>query len=373
MYHPFHVTRVAAHFEPSSAVAESALLRVDNLAVSYPGRNGDASPRHFAVNGVSLRVYPRQTVAVVGESGCGKSMTALSIMRLIPQVGYIDRGEIFLHDRDLLKLTPRQMRAVRGREIAMIFQEPMTSLNPVFTVGEQIIEAVTTHQDISRSDAAALAVNAMHEVGIPNPSARLRDYPHQFSGGMRQRVMIAMALACQPKLLLADEPTTALDVTIQAQVLALLRRLQHERSMGMLLITHDLGVVANHADVVCVMYAGRVVEYASVFELFQRPLHPYTRGLLRCKPGLRERRQRLETVAELVNDPREFQMLPGAERDVIPWWPHHAYSGVSPLRRRGADECALREAMPGHWVSCWCTDYVAANPSRTPDLDERRS
>ena len=256
------------------------LLEIADFALSFVGGDGVATK---AVDGVSLTVHPRQTLAVVGESGCGKSVTALSVLRLIPRPpGRIDRGSIVLDGvGDLLRLSEKQMLPVRGREIAMIFQEPMTCLNPVFTIGEQIIETILLHQDVKRTHAVQIALEAMNEVGIPRPAERLRAYPHQFSGGMRQRVMIAMALACRPRLLLADEPTTALDVTIQAQILDLLAMLQQQRGMGVMLITHDLGVVAQNADVACVMYAGRVVEYARVPDLFERPLHPYTRGLLR--------------------------------------------------------------------------------------------
>jgi oligopeptide/dipeptide ABC transporter ATP-binding protein len=254
------------------------------------------------------------------------------------------------------------MLRIRGREIAMIFQEPMTSLNPVFTVGDQITEAILLHQDVSHKQAQQTAIDAMNDVGISDPARRLRSYPHQFSGGMRQRVMIAMALACRPKLLLADEPTSALDVTIQAQILALLHNLQRQRNLGILFITHDLGLVAQHADVVCVMYAGRVVEYASVFELFERPLHPYTRALLRCRPSLRERRRRLETVAQIVSDPAEFKPLrDDRNRELIPWWTSDA-SG-----------CELVEVTSDHWIGCRAGGAVSESGSaRRPNLDFRR-
>ena len=242
---------------------------------------------------VSLSIFPGQTVALVGESGCGKSVTALSILRLIPQPpGKVLGGQILFEGRDLLQLSEREMRSVRGKDIAMIFQEPMTSLNPVYTIGDQIVEAIMLHQHVSdargvsRSPSRRCAMSAS-----PIRTGGLHEYPHQMSGGMRQRVMIAMALSCKPKLLIADEPTTALDVTIQAQILELLRKLQRERGMAILLITHDLGVVAENADVVAVMYASRIVETATVEDLFDQPQHPYTEGLFRSVPKLGRRRR----------------------------------------------------------------------------------
>lgn len=297
---------------------EQPLLEVADLAVSFD--NG-AGPRLVAVNGTRLSIYPNQTLAVVGESGCGKSVTAMSILRLIPSPpGRIDRGSILFDGRDLLSLTPREMRDVRGAQTAMIFQEPMTSLNPVYTIGDQIMEAILLHQRVGRGEAKEIAAQALADVGIAGGARRLGDYPHQFSGGMRQRVMIAMALACRPRLLLADEPTTALDVTIQAQILDLLDDLKRSRRMSMMLISHNLGVVAENSDVVCVMYAGRVVEYARVDDLFNEPLHPYTRGLLRSMPRLDARQDRLGTIRDVIDDAAEFERLdPG----VRPWWPEH--------------------------------------------------
>ncbi|HEX5243298.1 MAG TPA: ABC transporter ATP-binding protein, partial [Tepidisphaeraceae bacterium] len=254
------------------------LLELKDLSVGFDTERGQIRP----VAEVSFSIYPGQTVALVGESGCGKSVTALSILRLIPQPpGRILGGQVLLEGQDLLKLSEREMREVRGKDIAMIFQEPMTSLNPVYTIGDQIMEAVTLHQHVSSREARDIAERSLNDVGISDPHRRLQEYPHQMSGGMRQRVMIAMALSCQPKLLIADEPTTALDVTIQAQILELLRKLQRERGMSILLITHDLGVVAENADTVGVMYASRVVEFATVEELFDHPKHPYTEGLFR--------------------------------------------------------------------------------------------
>ncbi|MBM4112216.1 MAG: ABC transporter ATP-binding protein [Phycisphaerae bacterium] len=319
-----------------------------------------------------MSVFPRQTLAVVGESGCGKSVTAMSAMQLIPcPPGRYDRGTILFEGRDILSLSEKEMLQIRGGRIAMIFQEPMTSLNPVYTIGDQIMEAVLLHQKVTAQDAFEISVKALEDVGIPRPRERMEAYPHQFSGGMRQRVMIAMALACRPTLLLADEPTTALDVTIQAQILELLRNLQHSRDMGMMLITHNLGVVAENADVVCVMYAGRVVEYAQVFELFDRPLHPYTRALFASIPGMHDSKHRLVTVDEVVNDPAQFRKLPGADRGVIAWWPFMPKE-ERPRLVPGRDEYALHEIEPGRWVGCWRTEELEAQPSRRPELQFRR-
>jgi ABC-type dipeptide/oligopeptide/nickel transport system ATPase component len=348
------------------------VLEVADLAVSFA--NSAGGPRIQAVAGVSMTVHPNQTLAVVGESGCGKSVTAMSTMQLIPRPpGRFDRGSILFEGRDILSLPEREMLAIRGGKIAMIFQEPMTSLNPVYTIGDQIIEAVLLHQKVGAEQAWSIAVQAMKDVGIPKAEERMRAYPHQFSGGMRQRVMIAMALACQPTLLLADEPTTAL--TIQAQILELLRELQRTRGMGIMLITHNLGVVAENADVVCVMYAGRVVEYARVFELFDNPLHPYTRGLFNSIPLLKERKHRLTTVEEVVRDPAQFRLppVPGLKYadSLVPWWPDPPV-GVKPELARNRDEYALVQVAPTRWVGCFNTPWVEEHPSPRPDLDYRR-
>jgi len=258
-----------------------ALLTIRDLVTEFRTEHGVVR----AVDGVSFEIPRKATLGVVGESGCGKSVTALSVMRLIADPGAIAGGEIRYAGKDLLKLSDPEMRAIRGNRIAMIFQEPMTSLNPVFTVGDQVAEAVQLHQQKSRREAMAVAVKMFQLVGIPSPEDRVHAYPHQLSGGMRQRVMIAMALACKPDLLIADEPTTALDVTIQAQILDLLRSLQAELGMSVLLITHDLGVVAETCDEVVVMYAGRIVERALTETLFAAPRHPYTAGLLKSVPA----------------------------------------------------------------------------------------
>ncbi len=345
--------------------ASAPLLQIRDLAVSFD--NG-AGPRIQAVDGAHLTIYPRQTVAVVGESGCGKSVTAMTVLRLVPSPpGRLDAGEILFEGRNLGTLTERQMRQVRGNDIAMIFQEPMSSLNPVYSIGDQIMEAVLLHQKVKVKQAREIAIQALTDVGIPGPEAKIDQYPHQFSGGMRQRVMIAMALACQPKLLLADEPTTALDVTIQAQILELLQKLQVERQMGLMLITHDLGVVAENADVVCVMYAGRIVEYARVFDLFEKPLHPYTRGLFASIPKLREGKHRLTTIREVIDNPCEFERLPGAAQGLRPWWPAHA--APHDLIRSDERDSVLHEIEPEHWIGLWRTEALRDQAFRPPMLD----
>jgi oligopeptide/dipeptide ABC transporter ATP-binding protein len=281
----------------------SHLLEVKNLQTQFPTRAGLVK----AVNDVSFYVDEGELVGLVGESGCGKSITALSVMRLIAAPGKIVGGEILFKGENLLQFSDDKMRGLRGNDIAMIFQDPMTSLNPVYTVGEQIAEALRLHRKLNKKDAWNEAIEAMKEVSIPDPSRRVNDYPHQLSGGMRQRVMIAMALACNPELLIADEPTTALDVTIQAQILELLDELRQTRKLAVLLITHDLGVVAEVADRVCVMYTGRIVEESGVDEIFRKPKHPYTEGLLKSVPKLREfgdeKETRLSTIQGIVPSP----------------------------------------------------------------------
>jgi oligopeptide/dipeptide ABC transporter ATP-binding protein len=285
------------------------LLEVSDLQTHFPTRSGLVR----AVDGVSFYLDRGELLGLVGESGCGKSITALSVMRLIAPPGKIVNGKILFDGKDLLKLSDSEMREMRGDDIAMIFQDPMTSLNPVFTVGEQIAEALRLHRKMSQKQARQATIEAMREVAIPDPARRVNDYPHQLSGGMRQRVMIAMALACNPKLLIADEPTTALDVTIQAQILELLNDLRKQRQLAVLLITHDLGVVAEVADRVAVMYTGKIVEESPVEGLFARPKHPYTEGLLRSVPKLSSEhvieKARLETIEGVV--PRPTDLPPG--------------------------------------------------------------
>ena len=300
-----------------------------------------------AVDGVDLYIDKGETLGVVGESGCGKSVTALSVMRLIPQPpGRIVEVRISYDGRNLLDLTPAQMRKIRGKEISMIFQEPMTSLNPVFTVGEQIAEAIRLHEGLGRREAMAKTVDMLKLVHIPNAERRVKEYPHQLSGGMRQRIMIAMALSCNPKLLIADEPTTALDVTIQAQILDLLNELKSKLRMAVMLITHDMGVIAETAQRVVVMYAAKVVEEASVGELFKEPLHPYTQGLLRSIPRIdlaATTHRRLETIPGTV---------PTLRGDIAPGC---RFAPRCPFVKSVCTEKdpVLKEVKPGHKVSCW--------------------
>jgi oligopeptide/dipeptide ABC transporter ATP-binding protein len=361
------------------------LLEIQDLNVAFNTERGQVLP----VRDLSLTVYPGQTVAVVGESGSGKSVTALSVLRLIPQPpGKILSGRIVWQGRDLLTLSEKEMRSVRGGEIAMIFQEPMTSLNPVYSIGDQIAEAVMLHQRVTSRQAFEIAEQSLREVGIADAGRRLNEYPHQMSGGMRQRVMIAMALSCKPELLIADEPTTALDVTIQAQILELLRKLQRENGMSILLITHDLGVVAEQADVVNVMYASRIVESATVEELFDRPQHPYTEGLFRSIPKLGAYAERLDTIPGTVPNPARFPTgckfhprcprtrtaaeEPGRDaRDVI-----EVTSGDETfrvLRKCATDEPALREVKPRHWAACHLIENFDRASITRPQLDHHRS
>jgi oligopeptide/dipeptide ABC transporter ATP-binding protein len=282
------------------------LLEVENLETHFPTRAGLVK----AVNDVSFYVDESEMLGLVGESGCGKSITALSVMRLIALPGKIVGGSIKFKDEELTTVSNGRMREIRGDDISMIFQDPMTSLNPVFTVGEQIAEALRLHRNMNKKQAWEAAIEAMNEVAIPAPARRADDYPHQLSGGMRQRVMIAMALACDPELLIADEPTTALDVTIQAQILELLNELRETRKLAVLLITHDLGVVAETVDRVCVMYTGKIVEESPVGEIFEKPKHPYTQGLLRSVPKLSgkeiEKAARLQTIEGVVPNPTDL-------------------------------------------------------------------
>jgi oligopeptide/dipeptide ABC transporter ATP-binding protein len=318
----------------------AALLQVRNLRTSFLTSAGTVR----AVDGVSWDVEEGETVALVGESGCGKSVSALSIMRLVAEpAGRIEGGEVLYKGRDLLKLTEEQMRGVRGREIGMVFQEPMTSLNPVLSIGRQLTEGLEIHMQMKPPQARTRAVELLGLVGIPDPERRLGQYPHHFSGGMRQRMMIAMALACNPSLILADEPTTALDVTIQAQILELMRDLSRRLGVAMLIITHNLGVVARYADRVNVMYAGRIIERASAAELYANPRHPYTLGLLRSVPRLDEpRRARL---APIEGQPPDLTRLP----------PGCAFSPRCAYRVERCSEAPKLEAAgtEQHLSACW--------------------
>ena len=338
------------------------LLEVRNLQTHFPTRAGLVR----AVDGVSFHLDRGELLGLVGESGCGKSITALSVMRLVGPPGKIVNGEILFDGKDLLKLSDADMREMRGDDIAMIFQDPMTSLNPVFTVGEQISEALRLHRKLSKKQARQATIEAMREVAIPDPARRVDDYPHQLSGGMRQRVMIAMALACNPKLLIADEPTTALDVTIQAQILELLDDLRKQRELAVLLITHDLGVVAEVADRVAVMYTGRIVEESPVDELFARPKHPYTEGLLRSVPKLTStdivRKERLETIEGVV--PRPTDLPPGCH--FAPRCPHR-------MPRCTSEEIPLYQLENGVEVRCVLYDLAAAVAADHEGVHERTS
>jgi oligopeptide/dipeptide ABC transporter ATP-binding protein len=318
----------------------STLLAIQNLQTYFFTPNGLVK----AINGVDLHIGVGETLALVGESGCGKSLTALSLLRLVPEPGRIVGGEIRFEGRDLLRMPLDEMRRVRGNRIGMVFQEPMTSLNPVLRVGEQVAEVLRLHQGLDRARADAAAAQLFGQVGIPAPLDRARDYPHQLSGGMRQRVMIAMALACNPRLLIADEPTTALDVTIQAQIMELLAKAKAERGMATLLITHDLGIVAESADRVAIMYAGRIMEIASVRDLFADPRHPYTRGLLGCVPKLGEKRRRLTPIEGTVP-------TAGSLPDGCPFL-ERCPEAFAPCR---GELPPLVEVGPGHWVRCWRT------------------
>jgi peptide/nickel transport system ATP-binding protein len=320
------------------------LLRVRDLKTYFVTEHGTGTAR--AVDDVSFDLYPGETLGIVGESGCGKTVTSLSILRLVPEPpGHILPGSLIEFDgRNLLTLSAPELRAVRGNQIAMIFQEPMTSLNPVFTIGDQIAESAVIHQHLSGARARARAIEMLRLVGIPDPDERVDHYPHQLSGGMRQRVMIAMALICHPKVLIADEPTTALDVTIQAQILELLDRLQSELGMAVLLITHDLGVVAGHADRVVVMYAGRVVETATTAALFERPTHPYTEGLLAAVPRIDTPRTRLHAIPGQV--PAATAWPPGCRfHPRCPYAWEKCVAQEPPLLEVGNDA--------GHTARCW--------------------
>jgi oligopeptide/dipeptide ABC transporter ATP-binding protein len=316
-----------------------AILEVDDLRTYFKTREGEV----HAVDCVSFSVEQGKVLGIVGESGCGKSVTALSIMGLVPIPGRVVSGTAYFNGRDLLKLKPRELEDIRGKDIGMIFQDPMTSLNPTLTIGTQLTEVLRRHLDLSRDQAEKRAVELLEEVHIPNAPQRLKDYPHRFSGGMRQRVMIAIAIACNPKLLIADEPTTALDVTVQAGVLDTMEELRREHQMAMIIITHDMGVVAESADDIIVMYAGQIVEQATSLDLFDNPEHPYTEALLAALPQIEGEDVRVGRLASIPGRPPDLLAPPPACR----FAPRCPYAGH--------DDCAtvppeLREIRPGHWV-----------------------
>lgn len=328
----------------------SPLLSIRDLRTHFTTPNGIAR----AVDGVSFDIPPGKTLALVGESGSGKSVTAMSILRLIPSPpGKIVSGEVVFEGRNLLALPEPELRAIRGNDISMIFQEPMTSMNPAFRTGEQVAAVLRLHRGLSRLEAKERVVGLYRQVGITNPEERVRAYPHQLSGGMLQRVMIAMALACGPKLLIADEPTTALDVTIQAQILALLRQLQKDTGMALLIITHDLGVVAETADDVAVMYAGEIVEQGPVREVFARPSHPYTKGLFDSLPATRKGRERLKAIPGMVPAATNF---PANCRF------HTRCPYVMPLCR--AEYPKYFEVSANHTAQCWLMDEAIARDEK---------
>jgi peptide/nickel transport system ATP-binding protein len=330
------------------------LLEIEGLKTHFFTRDGIVR----AVDGISFAIAPGETLAVVGESGCGKSVTSLSVLRLIASPpGRIVEGRIRFEGQDLLQLSERKMRSIRGNEISMIFQEPMTSLNPVLTIGRQITETLTVHRGLTHKAAEVRAIEMLRLVGIPEPAQRIAQYPHEFSGGMRQRVMIAMALACDPKLLIADEPTTALDVTVQAQILDLMRQLKAKTGTAIILITHSLGLVAEMAQRVVVMYGGRKVEEARVEALFARPRHPYTRALLGSVPRLRS--------SLAGNGKARLAEIPG----VVPSLKEAILGCIfAPRCRHATQQCRqsyppLEEKAAGHWVACWEADRLAERRS----------
>jgi oligopeptide/dipeptide ABC transporter ATP-binding protein len=320
-------------------VPDGPLLDVEGLRVQFWTARGTI----YAVNAVSFSIAAGETLGIVGESGCGKSVTSLALLGILPRAGRVVGGRATFEGRDLLKLSDRELRNIRGKEIAMIFQDPMTSLNPVLRIGRQIREALETHFGMERKQADRRAVELLEQVGIPGAKARAGDYPHQFSGGMRQRAMIAMALACEPKLLIADEPTTALDVTIQAQILDVLRMLVADRGTALILITHDLGVVAGMCERVNVMYGGMFMETGSAEQVFGRPRHPYTLGLLQSVPRLdAARKTRLQPIE---GAPRDMLSPPSA----CPFQPRCRYE----VEQSRLEVPPLRELEPGHWVACF--------------------
>jgi oligopeptide/dipeptide ABC transporter ATP-binding protein len=340
----------------SGAADAASVLRLEQLRTYFT--TGDGMVK--AVDGIDLRVPPGRTLGVVGESGCGKTVTALSIMRLLPRTGHIVGGRIMLGGRDLVQAGEEEMRELRGNAVSMIFQEPMTSLNPVFSVGDQVGEAIKQHLDLSERPLRDRVLEMFELVGIADAGKRVRDYPHQMSGGMRQRVMIAMALACNPAVLIADEPTTALDVTIQAQILDLLRELQQRNRMAIILITHDLGVIAEMADEVAVMYAGKVIEHGSADQIFDSPRHPYTQGLLASIPSLAARGRPLTAITGTV--PHPLNLPPGCT--------------FAPRCPRVFERCptafpARMDQGDAHDVACYLYGD-GAEPAATPETGRAR-
>ncbi len=325
-----------------------AILEIRSLKTHFKTPHGIAR----AVDGVSLEVHEGRVLGIVGESGCGKSVLALSLLRLLPSPpSFFAGGEVRFLGEDLLRISDEAIRRIRGNQISMVFQEPMTALNPVFTIGNQLSEVYRVHRRLSRAEALERSIRMLERVGVPAPESRVREYPFQLSGGMRQRVMIAMALACRPRLLIADEPTTALDVTIQAQILDLMETLRHEMGTAVILISHDLGIIAETAHEVAVMYTGRVMERAQTLDLFDRPLHPYTRGLMRAIP-----------TPEMSRDAGALYEIPGVVPSLLdlpcgcPFHPRCPL--VQDICRR--EEPALRELYPAHWAACWMAEHVGA-------------
>jgi oligopeptide/dipeptide ABC transporter ATP-binding protein len=333
---------------PSSTNRKSTdpILQIRNLQTHFHTPMGTAR----AVDGISLEVEAGEVMGIVGESGCGKSVLALSVMRLLPSPPAVYAGgEILFRSRDLLRLPEWEVRSMRGNEISLIFQEPMTALNPVFTIGNQLAEVIKAHEKASSAEAWIKAIEMLDMVGVPSPSIRVKEYPHQLSGGMRQRVMIAMALACRPSLLIADEPTTALDVTIQAQILDLMERLRKEFGAAIIMITHDLGVIAEISRRVAVIYAGRMMEQASTLDLFDHPLHPYTRGLMQAIPSPEASRKTEELYEIRGTVPSLYALPPGCR-----FHPRCPISGPICMK----EEPSLREIYPGHLAACWMAENV---------------
>lgn len=351
------------------------VLEARELAVSFAGQAD--MPRVAAVSNASWGVHAGQMLAIVGESGSGKSVSALAAMGLLAPAARVDRGSIVLRvegeERDLLRSSAEEWRSVRGRHLAMIFQEPMTSLNPVLSIEEQLLEVIRLHQRLSREQAVNVAIDALRAVKMTEPESRLKQYPHELSGGMRQRVMIAMAIACQPAALLADEPTTALDVTVQAHILDLLAELRTQRKMAVVLITHDLGVVADHADVVCVMFGGRVVEFGATKPVLRQPMHPYTKALLACRPRFDRRIPRLATVGDIISPSAAEPVKIEDGQAVVPWWPFSKPpDGMDPETTPVLVPVGNSVNVHDHsarWIAAWPCEVALRNATQhTPHL-----